>query len=384
MPFTEAAARDAIARIAARAERELDAADGRWPLDPADAEREDEAPRSGLYYGAAGVAWALGELGYGEVAARELVARLEARIFAEPDDPELDGGVWFGAAGVLAVAEHRWPDAARRDRLADLCRASLDSPALEPLYGHPGHMLLAAQLHARTGEERWAELWSAGAERLLETWEHDDELGIWIWTQRLGAREQRFVGPAHGLAGNVHVLLRGGALLPAGQRDEVERRALETLSRLAVVEDGRANWPPLAGGELAIDGRIRVQWCHGAPGVLTALWDAARGDDAWSELLLAAGRLVWEAGPIRDAPGLCHGTAGNAYALLALWRRTGDEQWLERARTFALHAAAQVEERAARLGHGRHSLFTGDEGVALCLASCLAGDDRLPIMDRLI
>jgi hypothetical protein len=130
--------------------------------------------------------------------------------------------------------------------------------------------------------------------------------------------------------------------------------------------------------------RIRVQWCHGAAGVLTGMWDAAPHDDEWSELLLAAGRLVWEAGPIRDAPGLCHGTAGNAYALLALGRRTGDDKWLERARAFAQHAAAQVEERAERLGHGRHSLFTGDEGVALCLASCIAGDERFPVADRLI
>ena len=63
--------------------------------------------------------------------------------------------------------------------------------------------------------------------------------------------------------------------------------------------------------------RIRVQWCHGAAGVLISLWDLAPDDDAWSELLIAAGRLVWEAGPFRDEPGLCHGTAGNAYALLA-------------------------------------------------------------------
>ena len=389
-PFSEPAARDAIARIAARAGRELDAADGRWPLDPADAESENEGPGSGLYYGAAGVAWALGELadaGYDvpEVVDRELVEALEAKLLAEPDDPELGvDGVWVGVAGVLAVAEHRWPDPARRDRLADLARASLTSPALEPIYGHPGHMLLAAQLHARTGEERWAELWSAGAERLLETWEHDETLGTWLWTQRLGTQERRFVGAGHGLVGNVHVLLRGGALLPAARRKEVERRAIESLSRLAVVEDGRANWPPLADRPLAVRRRIRVQWCHGAPGVLIALWDAAPDDEALSELLLAAGRLVWEAGPLRDSPGLCHGTAGNAYALLALWRRTGDEEWLERARAFAQHAAAQVEKRAARLGHGRHSLFTGDEGVALCLASCLAGDERLPVMDRLI
>jgi Lanthionine synthetase C-like protein len=388
--FSEAAAREAIARIAARAEQELDAADGRWPRDPADAQRPGEGRASSLYWGAAGVYWALDELAAAGYVApglvgRELVEALEARLREDPDDPDFGyEGVWFGVAGVLAVAERKWPDASRRDRLADLARASLVSPALEPMLGHPGHMLLASQLHARTGEERWTEFWSAGAERLLGEWRYDDALGAWLWTQLLGSHESRYVGAAHGLVGNVHVLRRGRALLPAGRRDEVERRSVETLTRLAVVEDGRANWPGVAGSPLIRNERIRVQWCHGAPGVLTAMWDAAAEDDAWGELLLAAGRLVWEAGPIRDAPGLCHGTAGNAYALLALWRRTDDERWLERARAFAQHAAAQVEERAARLGHGRHSLFTGDEGVALCLASCVEGDERLPVADRLI
>jgi hypothetical protein len=251
------------------------------------------------------------------------------------------------------------------------------------MFGHPGHMAIAAELHARTGEERWAELWSAGADRLLAEWRHDEELDAWLWTQRSGEQEVRYLGAAHGLVGNVRVLLRGG-LLPPEARAEVERRAVQTLSRLAVVEDGRANWPAVAGDALPVRGRIRVQWCHGAPGVLTSTWDAALGADEWSQLLLAAGRLVWEAGPIRDAAGLCHGTAGNAYALLALWRRTGDELWLDRARAFGQHAAAQAEERATRLGRGWHSLFTGDEGVAVCLASCLAGDERLPVADRLI
>jgi hypothetical protein len=389
-PFSEAAAREAIARIAARAEQELDAADGLWPRDPADAQRLGEGRASSIYWGAAGVAWALGELateGYFApgIVDRGLVEALAARLLDDPDDPDFgENGVWFGVAGALAVAERRWPEASRRDRLADLVRSSLVSPALEPMMGHPGYMALAAQLHARTGEERWAALWSAGAERLLDKWRHDDALGAWLWTQRLSKHETRYLGAAHGLVGNLHVLRRGGALLPAGRRDEVERRAVETLSTLAVVEDGRANWPSEAGGLLIANGRIRVQWCHGAAGVLTAMWDAALNDDAWGELLLAAGRLVSEAGPIRDAPGLCHGTAGNAYALLALWRRTGDEQWLERARAFAQHAAAQVEERAARLGHGWHSLFTGDEGVALCIASCVTGDERLPVADRLI
>jgi hypothetical protein len=245
-------------------------------------------------------------------------------------------------------------------------------------------MALAAQLQARTGEQRWAELWSLGAERLLAEWRYDEALGAWLWTQLLSGHEAPYVGAAHGLVGNVRVLLGGGALLPAERRDMVERRAVETLARLAVVEHGRANWPGIAGRSLVANDRIRVQWCHGAAGVLTAMWDAARDDDAWSDLLLAAGRLVWEVGPLRDAPGLCHGTAGNAYALLALWRRTGDDEWLERARAFAQHAAGQVEERVARIGHGWHSLYTGDEGVAVCLASCIAGDERLPVVDRLL
>ena len=383
-PFSEAVAQEVIERIAARAKRELDPVEGLWPLDAADADREGEGPTSALYHGAAGISWALGELDPGLVD-RELVEALEARILAEPDTFGYGThGVWLGVAGVLAVAERHWPDPSRRDRLADLARASLDLPELEVLFGHPGHMALAAQLHARTGEQRWAELWSAGAERLLAEWRHDEALGAWVWTQRFGTKETRIVGAAHGLVGNVHVLLRGGSLLAGEQRDEVGRRAVETLTRLAVVEDGLANWPTAPGGPLTANDRIRVQWCHGAAGVLISLWDLAPDDEAWGELLLAAGRLVWQAGPIRDEPGLCHGTAGNAYALLALWRRTGDEQWLDRARAFAEHAATQVEERAERLGHGRHSLFTGDEGVALCLAACLTGDERMPIADRLI
>jgi hypothetical protein len=382
--FTERQVGEAIERILGRAQRELDVDDGRWPLDEADTAPEDEHPASCLYHGAAGIAWALSELGPGLVD-RELVEALATRILAEPDTPDwAAGGVWFGVSGVFAVAERHWPDPSRRDRLAELARSSLDSSALELLFGHPGQMALAAQLHARTGEERWAELWSAGATRLLDEWRYDEGLDAWLWTQTFGERESRSVGAAHGLVGNLHVLLSGGSLLPPERRAEVEERAVFTLTRLAVVEDGLANWPPGAGGPLIANDRIRVQWCHGAAGVLTSLWDCAPDDGEWSELLLAAGRLVWKAGPFRDEPGLCHGTAGNAYALLALWRRTGDERWLERARAFAMHAAAQVENRAAQLGHGRHSLFTGDEGVALCLDSCATGDERLPVIDRLL
>jgi len=270
------------------------------------------------------------------------------------------------------------------DLLWDVIAANLDNPARKLLYGNPGTMVVAAALHERTGEPRWAELWRRGAERLLASWRLDEELGVELWTQELGGSgPQRYVGAAHGLAGNARSLLRGGLLAPA-ERDEVERRAVAALTSLAALEDGRANWPPLADRPLAgADGRIRTQWCHGSPGVVTSLALAAPDDEAWTSLLVAAGRLVLDAGAIRDNAGLCHGTTGNGHAMLALWRRTGDELWLACARRFATHAAAQLEATVAREGGGRHSLFTGDLGVALYLRACLDGDARIPTLDWL-
>ena len=75
---------------------------------------------------------------------------------------------------------------------------------------------------------------------------------------------------------------------------------------------------------------------------------------------------------------ICHGTAGNGYALLKTFERTGDERWLDRARRFAVHALAQVRRQRSARGRGRYSLFTGDPGVALYLASCLDARCRVP------
>ena len=98
------------------------------------------------------------------------------------------------------------------------------------------------------------------------------------------------------------------------------------------------------------------------------------------ELLLAGAELTWRAGAhgAEKGAGLCHGTAGNGYALLKTFERTGDERWLERARKFAVHALAQ-----AKGAPGRYSLFTGGVGVALFAAGCLEADPRFPVLDWL-
>ena len=144
--------------------------------------------------------------------------------------------------------------------------------------------------------------------------------------------------------------------------------------------DSLANWPATFAHPAPASPRLLVQWCHGAPGLVTSLADLP---DPWLDaLLVAACELVWAAGPLTKGPGLCHGTAGNGYAFLKLYRRTGDAMWLDRARSFAMHAIAQSEHHAEEYRMRRYSLWTGDPGLALYLWNCLSGDDRWPNLDR--
>jgi hypothetical protein len=98
-------------------------------------------------------------------------------------------------------------------------------------------------------------------------------------------------------------------------------------------------------------------------------------------LLVEGGDFTWLAGPLAKGSNLCHGTAGNGYAFLALHRRTGQPIWLERARAFAMTAIAQCREAREQLGRGRYSLWTGDVGLAIYLADCRRGKPRFPTID---
>ena len=114
-------------------------------------------------------------------------------------------------------------------------------------------------------------------------------------------------------------------------REDVQRlivaRAATTAKRLAAVDRDVANWPVFG----AAGARALVQWCHGAPGFLLTL--AARlpktQDEELERLFLQAGELVWRAGPLTKGACYCHGTDGNAMALLTLHTRTGEQLWLD-------------------------------------------------------
>jgi hypothetical protein len=342
--WDEGRARAAIREIAADAEG---AFDGGWPAHPLDAERGDAGPWGGLYLGGAGVVDALRRL-----AARGHVEPLRNYLpYLERVEPDAAGSsLMVGETGVVLVRHRLSPSGATLGRLRELVAANVGDEHRELIWGSPGTMLVARELGLD-------DLWQASADRLLAA--RDPQTGL--WTQHLHGRVDRYIGSAHGFAGCVLAL------------GDVEGSA-ETARRYAITEDGLANWPTDAEGALVRNETIRLQWCHGAPGMITSL---GRGLD--EDLALAGGELVWRAGPLRKGAGICHGTAGNGYAFLALFERTADELWLERARRFAVHAIAQVKRARAEHGLGRYSLWTGDLGTALYLADCVDGGGALPL-----
>ncbi len=382
-PWDDRRARAAIAAVVADAEGAFD--DGSlWPAHPLDEEGGPLPQVASLYLGASGVIWALDRLG--RAGAAELrrdwapvAVGLVERYAARPDFEDEVGGpvpsLLMGEAGILLVAHTLAPAAWQEERLLGAVRANVANPSLELMWGSPGTMIAARVLHERTGAAHWHEAWRDSAEVLWAEW-HDD-----LWVQDLYGGTVRYLGPAHGFAGNIVALAQGDGL-DGPRRAELDRRAIATAARYAQRADGLCQWPPSP--DRSRSGKpqpIRTQWCHGAPGIVASLASLAPGDEQLSELLLAGGELTWQAGPLAKGANLCHGTAGNGYAFLKLFERTGDELWLERARRFAMHSIEQLERSRAEHGCGRYTLWTGDLGTAVYLYDCLTAATAFPTLD---
>ncbi len=383
-PWDEDRARAAIAAIVTDTESAFDECE-LWPAHPLDLD-DGPLPRvASLFLGAAGVIWALHDLERRDAVdlGRDwtpLALSLVDRYRAEPDYPEeVDGPVpslMMGEAGILLVAHTLAPAAWQEERLLEVVRANVDDPARELMWGAPGTMIAARVMVDRTGGGHWREAWGESADHLWSAW-HD---GLWEQELPPSRRPAHYFGPIHGFAGNVLALAQGDHLLDPARRGELEERAVATLVEHAERSDGFCQWPPALEPPRTPQGP-RTQWCHGAPGIVASFGSFASGNEELSEMLLAGGALTWQAGPLKTAQ-LCHGTAGNGYAFLKLFDRTGDGVWLHRARRFAMHAAGQVEQARAEHGRGRHTLFSGDPGTAVYLLDCIEATSGFPAVDR--
>jgi Lanthionine synthetase C-like protein len=381
--WSELAVRAAIEEIAADATAHFDP-DRFWPSHPNEDGVEDGDPS--FYKGAAGVIWALDYLyRIGAVSVsqdfRPVLPKLMERTITDfkacsPADYEKHGSLLRGDMGAALLAMRLAPTSDLADLVHRRAEANMGLPIRELMWGMPGSMVAAIHMAEMTQETRWRDLFETQAARLLADLE-DTPQGL-LWTQDLYGERDRWLGPVHGFAGNAIPLLRGWNWLTPPQQTQVAEFVPKTLAANAWRSDVGTTWG--ARSKRANPPRM-CQHCHGAPGMVTTFADAPFATPEFEALLLDAGRFSWAAGPLTKGSNLCHGTGGNGYAFLKLYRRTNDPIWLDRARQFAMTAIVQYRGAQVVVGRGRYSLWTGDVGLAIYLWDCITGEPRFPTID---
>ncbi|ATB28694.1 lanthionine synthetase LanC family protein [Melittangium boletus] len=248
----------------------------RW-IDKRMATRAHHLP--GLYFGGAGVAWALSDaadlLGNGELRQRALEYALALPMrWPNPD-------VCHGSAGAGMAQLHLW-------------RKTGDPRFLARVQTCADGLLVAA---VRTGGRI---TWPIASD-------FDSKLA--------GVVHQGF---AHGLAGVATFLLAAGVL--TGREDCIEAATLagDTLVASADRKQEGARWQSAVGGA-PTRSELYYYWCSGSSGIgtfLIRLW-AATGRPEYRELAEAAAVAVRRARWLATTAA-CHGLAGNGEFLLDL------------------------------------------------------------------
>src|SRR5262245_38292519 len=333
-PWDRGAVAQAIDEIVADALDRL-GDDQLWPAYPLDGGLKDGD--SSIYSGAAGVIWALEHLKrVGATKAnfdfRAYLPQLleqTKREMAAYDDYANNGSLLYGDMGTALLIMRLEPSSA----LADLVYMRVDGntrlPIRELMWGMPGSMIACLTMSEITGESRWQGLYETQAERLLADLQETPDGPI--WEQELNGRRLKYLGPVHGYAGNMIALLRGWDWLTEHQRARIVDAVPRTLSKNAWRTDAGTSWRGTVGYDKPPG---LCQYCHGAPGMVATFADAPFTSSEFETLLVEGGQFSWAAGPLSKGSNLCHGTGGNGYAFLKLYRRTKDAMWLERARAF--------------------------------------------------
>jgi Lanthionine synthetase C-like protein len=390
-PWSDAAARSAIQSIADDVCARFDPAT-LWPVHPREREEGDKpVPQPMLYNGAAGVLWALGRLrtfGAADVALNitPIVDGLHEHSARWITAHESEWPSYFlGHSAVLLLQWRQNESTAVADALFALVEGNLHNKVHEALWGSSGTLIAALHMLEATREERWRALFVRGVDVLWEQMvpvrhSAQPDREVWIWKQDLYGRTAQYMGAGHGFAGNVFPVLRGARWLDPAVVERFEARTLAAFDACARREAGLVHWEPQFDPvQMGFPARPLLQDCHGEPGIICRL--ATTRSAPLQALLVAAGENVWQAGPLSKRPGLCHGTDGNGFAFLKLHAMTGDAKWLDRARSFAMHAIQQSEALAVQHGMRVPSLWTGDLGLALYLQSCITAEPALPTLD---
>lgn len=334
------------------------------------AERAVDPPDDGsVYTGRAGLALLFLKLGQldraGELAREALGAVSSSKVTFLTGFP--------GPLAILAVVE------ARRGRTVSLSPILALGPQVcslpsalpdELLYGRAGYLYTLLYLRAELGPESVpSQLVRQVVDTVLQSGrELAREVGsraplMWAWHDKV------YYGAAHGLAGVLEMLLAAREHVTPS---ELQEQVRPTVDYLVNCQFPSGNFPSSKGN----DKDRLVHWCHGAPGLVSVLLLAHQvwGGEPYLTCALRAGSLVWGRGLLRKGNGLCHGTAGNGYTFLHLYRATGDRLWLYRACCLATWCS-NLGRPELRRPDRPLSLFEGLAGTAYFLQDMLAPQD---------
>lgn len=192
----------------------------------------------------------------------------------------------------------------------------------------------------------------------------------------LQGRAPRPLAMAHGEIGLLYATLRWVLATGAAPAPTLTGR-LDEMSTFGLAGGRGVSWPRSTMGSMP-DGS--PGWCNGEAGFLFfwLLAAEATGDAKFLALAEQTAWTVWD-GRSGSLNNLCCGRAGRAYALLALYRVTGEEVWRRRARALAERAAAGSDVDAG----DAHRLWKGSLGIALLLTDLERPERaRLPLFER--
>ena len=130
-----------------------------WPWHPLEDADEGEPPAKSLYFGAAGVLWAMWYLQQiGAVSLRieprDLIDRVHEAYLDKPDTGEVVPSYLLGEVGILLVQWRLTGSRATADRLHDAIARNIPNPTNESLWAAPGTMVGALHMLRWTGDAR--------------------------------------------------------------------------------------------------------------------------------------------------------------------------------------------------------------------------------------
>lgn len=344
---------------------------------------------SDLYFGKAGVLWAIDYLQtVGAVDSTfDVTSHLDETLeqsrqqYSKGSPYPEQSSYLFGELPLLLLQYKLSPNADKAMQIWHSIHKNDTQPVRELMWGIAGSMLAAYFMYQWTQESRWQEVFKSQAELLLGEWQPINE-AVYLWTVDLYGSQRQYLGPVHGFASNLTPLLIGKSLLAEAEFQDISTKAMMTVVQTALTDNNLANWHAVYDAANPSNPPKLVQYCHGAPGMVTALATLPHDvNREFDRILEQGGELTWQAGALKKGSNLCHGTGGNGYAFLKLFIRTGDRMWLDRARAFAMHAIEQYRLSKQLYRQLRYPLWTGDLGLAIYLRDCIQAQAKFPTID---